>query len=152
MYCKHCGKQIDGGSFCSHCGKSLSDNTPSTTDKSAKGGAKSAPALSKTAYLIIGILGMIPYPFAEYRRIVEGQFDVAYWLLSAFLIVTVYCLYKVIASDAIAEEKQKIKEAQEKMESYDDKISNIRTNTLSICCLVVAVFAFLCAGLIRMIF
>ena len=155
MFCKYCGNKIDDDSvFCPKCGKTLKGGKRTSASDGPKDGfaPKGGSSVKKVIYGIIALLCAVPLPIAEYRRIVYGAFDVQYWLLCAPIILSCYFLYKLLVGSRIEEEKEKIRQAKQQGQDYEDNLLKIRTNTLSLCCLVVAVVAFASSGIIQLLF
>jgi hypothetical protein len=48
---------------------------------------------------------------AEYRRIVYEKFDAQYWLMATPVLITFFCLYKLIVGNKVQEEKERIRAA-----------------------------------------
>ena len=156
MFCKYCGAKIDDDSaFCPRCGKTLQGGKKASsfgTTNSADGGGASGSSFKKLLYGVGALLCAIPLPVAEYRRLVLGEFGVQYWLLCAPILLSCYLLYRLIAEDQIKEEQERVRQAKMKGVTYEDKTSKIRTNVLSICCLVVAALGFGSSIIIQMVF
>jgi amino acid permease len=109
-------------------------------------------SFAKVIYALIAVLCIIPLPIAEYRRIVLGKFDAQYWLMAAPILVTCFFLYRMIAGEKIREEKERINEAKRNGLDYEDKLLKIRTDAMTVCCVVVAIVAFASSGIINLFF
>lgn len=165
MYCKHCGNPIDDDStFCANCGKSVAaakGSKPGTASqpvnpqkpKRQKPSKPQSSSDKNTLYLVLTILCALPLIYAEYRRIVLGNFDIMYWLCAAPIILSVVFLYRIIGAPTVAEEKQKLKEAQDRGEHYDvphGGITELFCHVLSVCLLILAIYAFAVSGAIQL--
>lgn len=159
MFCKHCGAKIDDDStFCTSCGKSLSggrfNNTSSGRDDKSGGSRQViAPNMQPIIYIVLSIVCVAPIFYAEYRRLIEGMFDIWYWLLAAPSILAIFLIYKLISAPMLEAEKQNAQRAAARGEDYDEsKLSNIKTNALSISCVIIAAIAFAASFIIQGIF
>ena len=154
MFCKYCGAKIDDDSaFCPRCGKTLKGGRRTAADDQRGSSApKGGSSVKKVIYGIIALLCVVPVPIAEYRRIVHGEFGVQYWLLCAPILFSCYFLYKVLVGNQIEEEKEKIRLAKEQGRDYEDNLLKIRTNAISVFCLVVAVVGFGSGILVNLLF
>lgn len=146
MYCKHCGKQLDNDSkFCSGCGKPLSKSTSKKTGPSG---------LTIFIYGLLALACLMPMVYAEYRRLILGiPLDVTYWLLLLPILLSAFFLYRIIGAPAVAEERLKIeKEKEEGVYFKDDRIVKLVCNSLSVCCFIIAIFAFATSGILELLF
>ncbi|MBE6632948.1 MAG: hypothetical protein E7620_01245 [Ruminococcaceae bacterium] len=95
------------------------------------------PVKNPKAYLFVAILAALPHAYAEYRRYnLGGTLDATYWLLSALILVSVWCLYRVIRPSVNGKKNDPTEDA---------------CNAAVICCFIVAVYAFLVSGIVRLI-
>jgi hypothetical protein len=58
----------------------------------------------------------------------------------------------MIAGEKIREEKERINEAKRNGLDYEDKLLKIRTDAMTVCCVVVAIVAFASSGIINLFF
>ena len=101
--------------------------------------------------LIIGIIGgvaALPYIYAEYRRIMLGNFDLLYWVLSALLILSAIAIYLII-SPIFMKNYESLSDAEREKKNLD--ITTVRTNCLSVSVFAVAIYAFLVSGIFWLI-
>ena len=91
--------------------------------------------------LALAVLFALPHAYGEYRRTVLGLFDGVYWALAAGLLVSLFCLYLVMYPAIKASSEKKNKSATDTV-----------TNTLSLCCLIIAIYAFAVSGVIALFF
>lgn len=99
-------------------------------------------------YGIVAAVAAIPYVFVEYRRIVSEQFDLIYWLCSALLLVSIFCIYKLLIPRFMANYENMSEEDREK-KNLDP--FGVRCNCASIGFFAVAVFALIVSGVIWLI-
>ena len=93
--------------------------------------------------LFIAVLAALPYAYAEYRRYgLGGRLDLTYWLLSAVIVISVYCLYRVLLPMTKAARARGDKA----------KIENAGTDALSYCLFIVAAYAFAVGYLVRFLY
>ena len=152
MYCKHCGSQIDDDcAFCPKCGKSLQGGSK-TSFRNASDSKIGGSSATKLIYAVIAVLCLVPLPIAEYNRLVLGKFGVQYWLTLSPVLVSFYCLYRLIVGNKVLEEKERIRHAQMRGMNYEDKLLKIKTDAMSWCCILIAIVAFACSGLIKFYF
>ena len=62
---------------------------------------------------------------------------------------SVFC---AIAGEKIREEKERINEAKANGLDYDSKLLKIKTDAMTVCCIVVAIIAFASSGIINLFF
>lgn len=159
MFCKYCGHELaDDSAFCSNCGKPVNEETsaPEKPKKKTMTVKESIFNKKSLVYIVLAILCLVPLAYAEYRRIIQGHFDVTYWLLATPTILAVYLVYKVIGAPVIEEEKNKQARAYDETgitpyKGVDPHLFTLRCEMLSLCCFIVAIPIFIISGVINML-
>ena len=91
----------------------------------------------------LAVMGAIPAVAAEYRRIKLGIFDSTYWILVAFLIFSVWCLYQIVGP---LYEENAAKDSKKDVDPF-----TVKCNALSFCVLIIAIFAFAVSAVISIL-
>ena len=95
------------------------------------------PVKNPKGYIFLALLAALSHAYAEYRRYnLGGTLDATYWLLSAFMLVTFWCLYRVIRPSATSKKNDP---------------TDAACNAAAVCCFIIAAYAFLVSGIVRFI-
>lgn len=87
------------------------------------------------AGILIALLATMPHVYAEYRRLIVGEFDLIYWLLTSFIIISFICVYKIVYPYCRG----------------NDQVTVI-CNAISVCCIIIGIFCFAVSGTLRLLF
>ena len=85
--------------------------------------------------IFIAFLAAVPHIYAEYRRLMLGEFDLIYWILTSFILISFVCIYKIVYPYSRG----------------NDQVTVV-CNAVSACCIIVGIFCFAVSGILRLIF